>query len=157
MHRHELVEKILDTFAELGALHAATARAAERAWSLLAEYEMNNLHDIPCTHCHRRLLSSDRPLVNTATFTVAWRDRHCIIGPSILFKLIERLSRHPDRFYSYHILMDEVWDGRRSNAAVRSAVKRLRRTLCAAGMSELAAAIKGRGECYGLFLNGATL
>ena len=50
--------------------------------------------------------------------------------------------------------MDDVWDRRCADTTVRSAVKRLRRALCDADMSDLADAIRGRGQCYGVFLNG---
>lgn len=76
------------------------------------------------------------------------------MGPSIPFKLIEHLSRRPDRYCSYGVLIADVWGRRCENSTVRSAVKRLRRSLREAGMGDLAAAIKGRGERYGLFLNG---
>ena len=88
------------------------------------------------------------------TFTVEWRDLRCDLGPSILFKLIQRLSRRPGRYFTYDILMEDIWERRCANTTVRSAIKRLRRALCDAGMHELAAAIRGRRECYGLFLNG---
>ena len=93
-------------------------------------------------------------MVNPTTFTVEWNGRRCNLGPSILFKLIYLLARRPDRYLTYDILMENVWERRCSNTTIRSAVKRLRRALRDAGMSELAAAIKGWGECYGVFLDG---
>lgn len=151
MRQHELVETILDAFAELAALHAAAAATAERAWSLLAEHDEA---DLRCPACRHQACPSGRPVVNTTTFSVEWRGRLCALGPTIQFKLIQRLSRRTERYYPYTDLMEDVWDRRCSNTTVRSAVKRLRRALCDAGMDDLAEAIKGRGECYGLFLNG---
>jgi len=49
--------------------------------------------------------------------------------------------------------MEDVWGQRCSNSTVRSAVKRLRRAMRDAGMSELATAIRGQGESYGVFLD----
>ena len=154
MRQHELAEMILDAFAELATLHAAAAATAEGAWSAMAEHDEADLRRIPCARCQHRQLPAGRPLVNAATFSVEWRGRRCDLGPSILFKLIQRLLRRPDRYYPYDILMDDVWDRRCSNTTVRSAVKRLRRALCNAGMSDLADAIRGRERCYGVFLNG---
>jgi DNA-binding response OmpR family regulator len=154
MRQSELIETMIDAFGELAALHNAAAAIAERALSALTDYRKIVERDETCRKFQCQQIPSDRPMVNPSTFTVVWQGRHCHLGPSILFKLIERLSRQPDRFYPYDILLDEVWDGLRSNTAIRSAVKRLRRALCEAGMVDLAGAIKGRGKCYGLFLNG---
>lgn len=153
MQQQELVETILDAFAELAALHTAAAATAEQAWSALAEHDTLEVRGIACTQCQHRL-ATDRPRIDTATFTVEWRGRYCDLGPGIPFKLLQRLSRRPGRFYSYDVLMTDVWKRRCSNTTVRSAIKRLRRALCDAGMDDLAEAIKGRGECYGLILNG---
>ena len=147
MRQHELVETILDAFAELATLHAAAATTAERAWSALAEQDEADMRQMPCARCQHRQLPTGRPLANAATFSVAWQGRRCDLGPSILFKLIQRLLRRPDRFYPYDVLMDDVWDRRCSNTTVRSAVKRLRRALCDAGMRDLADAIRGRERC----------
>lgn len=154
MRQHELAETILDAFAELATLHAAAAATAERAWSALAEHDDADLQGVSCARCQHRQLSAGRPLVNAATFSVEWRGRRCDLGPSILFRLIQRLLRRPDRYYPYDILMDDVWDRRCSDTTVRSAITRLRQALRAAGMSDLADAINGCGQCYGVFLNG---
>jgi DNA-binding response OmpR family regulator len=154
MQQYELVEMILDAFAELATLHAAAAAAAEQAWSVLVEHDETDWRPQLCDRCQYRRLSSCRPRVDAVAFSVEWRGQCCDLGPSILFRLIQRLLRRPDRYYPYDILMDDVWQRRCSNTTVRSAVTRLRQALCDAGMSDLAGAIKGRGQCYGVFLNG---
>lgn len=154
MQQHDLVEMILDAFAELATLHAAAAATAERAWALLADHDEVDLRSILCDRCQYHRLSDCRPRVDTATFSVEWRGQCCDLGPSILFKLIQRLLRRPDRYYPYDILMDDVWQRRCSNTTVRSTVTRLRHALSEAGMADLANAIKGRGQCYGVFLDG---
>ena len=153
MQQNELIEFILDAFAELATLHAAAAAASEGAWSVLAKHDEAYFQDIFCSGRHRECLPHDRLVVSPTTFTVEWRDRCCDLGPSILFKLIQRLSRRPGRYFTYDILMEDIWERRCSNTTVRGAIKRLRRALRDAGMPELAAAIRGRGECYGLFLD----
>jgi len=153
MQQHELIEFVLDAFAELATLHAAAAAAAERAWSALAKHGDADFQGIFFSSRHQECLPHDRLVVSPATFSVEWRDRRCDLGSSILFKLIQRLSRRPGRYFTYDILMEDVWERRCSNTTVRSAIKRLRRALRDAGMPELAAAIRGRRECYGLFLD----
>jgi DNA-binding response OmpR family regulator len=153
MQQHELLEFILDTLSDLGTLHKAAAATAERAWSVLGKHDMADFPGVSCGDQHRDCLSRDRLMVNPATFTVEWHGQHCDLGPTILFRLIQHLAHRPGRYLSYDILMEEVWERRCSNATVRSAVKRLRRALCDAGMPDLAAAIRGRRECYGVFLD----
>jgi len=154
MPQQELFETVLDAFAELAALHAAAAAAAERAWSVLAKHDDLDVQGIACARCGSYQLPADRPRIDAATFTVEWHGRRCSLGPSILFKLLQRLLRRPDRYCPYDILMADVWERRCSNTTVRSAIKRLRRALCQAGLDDLAEAIRGRGQCYGLILNG---
>jgi DNA-binding response OmpR family regulator len=154
MQQHELLEFLLDTFSELATLHAAAAATAERAWSVLAKHDEADLKGVSCGDRQRGFLPHDRLMVDPTTFTVEWQGQRCDLGPSILFKLIQRLARRPGRYFTYDILMEDVWEQRCSNTTVRSAVKRLRQALRDAGMPELATAIRGRGECYGVFLDG---
>jgi DNA-binding response OmpR family regulator len=76
------------------------------------------------------------------------------LGPSLLLRLMHRLAQHPDRFFTYGMLMDEVWERRCSDAALRALVCRLRYALKDADMPDLAASIRVQGRCIGLFLNG---
>ncbi len=153
MQQYELSQFLLDTFAELATLHAAAAEIAEQAWSMLAKEDEVDLHGFFSGDFPHGCLSEERLTVNAMTFTVEWHGLRCNLGPTILFKLIQRLARRPGRYFTYDILMEDVWERRCSNATVRSAVKRLRRAMRDAGMSELAAAIRGRGESYGVFLD----
>ena len=155
MQQYELSEFLLDTFAELATLHAAAAAIAEQAWSKLAKYDEVDLNGIFSGAFPQGSLSEERLTVNPTTFTIEWHGLHCNLGPTILFKLIQRLARRPGRYFTYDILMEDVWERRCSNSTVRSAVKRLRRAMRDAGMSELATAIRGRGESYGVFLDGS--
>lgn len=153
MQQHELFEFVLDTFAELATLHTAAAAAAERAWSVLDKQGKAGFHSVSSGDQRRGCSSRDRLVVDPATFTIEWHGQRCNLGPTILFRLIQHLARRPGRYSSYDILMEEVWERRCSNATVRSAVKRLRRAISEAGMPELAAALIGRRECYGVFLD----
>jgi DNA-binding response OmpR family regulator len=153
MQGHELLEFILDTLTELASLHAAAAAAAERAWSVLDGQDKAVLHNAPYGDQRRNGLSRDRLTVNPTTFTVQWRGQSCNLGPTILFKLIHFLARRPGRYCTYDVLMEHVWGQCCSSTTIRSAVKRLRQAVRDAGMPDLAAAIRGRRECYGVFLD----
>ena len=118
MHQHELIEFLLDAFAELATLHAAAAATAEGAWSVLAKHDEADLQDVSRSDSHRRCLPQDRLMVNPMTFTVEWHGQRCDLGPSILFKLIQRLARRPGRYFTYDILMKDVWEQRCSNTTV---------------------------------------
>jgi DNA-binding response OmpR family regulator len=88
------------------------------------------------------------------TFEVRWGDCICRFGPTTPFRLIERLSRRPNIYVTYEQLIDDVWDGQaRSETAIRSAVRELRRILREAGMKSVADTIHGQGRCYGLMLD----
>jgi DNA-binding response OmpR family regulator len=152
MQQQELREFILDTLAELASLHADAAAVAERARSVLDQQDMADPHSVPSAGQDESCAPRDGLTADPATFTVEWRGQRCDLGPTILFRLIHFLALRPGRYLTYDILMDSVWERRCSNATIRSAVKRLRQAMCDAGMPDLAAAIKGRGECYGVFL-----
>ncbi len=152
MEDHEVLEFLLDSFTELATLHVAAARIVERAWSVLAKHNPN-------VHCgliggdfRQEPVLQKRLVIDPTNFSIKWRGQCCNLGPTILFKLIQRFARRPGRYFTYDILMDTVWEKRCSNATVRSAIKRLRRAMRDAGMPELADAIRGQKECYGMFL-----
>lgn len=142
---------LLDMLTELAALHSAAAALAQRAYTLAAatlpQPTPSGPDDAPS-------LRNGQLVVSTATCCVHWRGRRCVLGPSLPFRMIHRLSRHPNRFFTYEMLMDEVWQGRCSDAAVRALVKRLRGVLKVADMAELASCIQTRSRCVGLFLDG---
>jgi len=152
MQNHDVLKFILNTFTELAALHAAAATAAERAQSVLAKHNEDTLQGVTCSSLNQGCIPPDQLMVDPTNFTMRWNGRYCDLGPTILFKLMQRLARRPGRYFTYDILMETVWERRCSNSTIRSAVKRLRGAMRDAGMPELADAIRGRRECYGLFL-----
>lgn len=93
-----------------------------------------------------------RPVADIATLSVRWEGKSCHLGYTLPFKLFERLARRPNCFVSYSQLLEDVWCQCRSDAAIRSVVKELKRKLIEAGMLDIAAAIRGEGRCYGLIL-----
>jgi hypothetical protein len=95
------------------------------------------------------------PIADRTTFSARWQGKSCHLGNTIIFKLLERLSRRPNQFVHFEVLLQDVWEGRRSPEAVRSAVKVLRQKLTSAGMDDLATAIDGStAHHYRLSLNG---
>jgi len=102
-----------------------------------------------------RDLPPERPLVDGSTFSVRWAGRTCCLRRTILFRLAQRLARHPNQYVTPDQLLHDVWDGGvKSPETIRSAVRHLRHRLANAGMQDLAAAIQGSGGCYGLMLDG---
>jgi DNA-binding response OmpR family regulator len=81
--------------------------------------------------------------IDPTLFSVTFRGKACFLGNTLPFRVLVRLAQRPNTYVSYEDLLSEVWNGIRSDAAVRSVVKTLRLKLRAAGMSDLAAAIDG--------------
>lgn len=144
---------LISVLAELASHHAAAAALAKEAYDLAVAGR---------TPKRRRSIAADADagredglVVSIAMCSVRWRGRCCVLGPSLPLRLIHRLARHPERFFTYDLLMDEVWERRCSDAALRALVCRLRQSLKDAEMLDLAEAIRVQGRCVGLFLNGA--
>lgn len=94
------------------------------------------------------------PRIDRRLLSVIWRGRACFLGNTLPFRLLERLARRPNIYVSCEQLLEDVWHGTRSMAAVRSVVKELRQRLRAAGMEDLAGAIDGGvSGHYGLMLD----
>ena len=106
-------------------------------------------------HQHDRFGDHRLPCVDRTAFSIIWSNRTCYLGNTLPFRFFERLARRPNQFFSYGQLFQDVWDGEeRSNEAVRSVVKVLKKKLAEAGMDALAAAINGKNPgYYGLALN----
>ena len=100
---------------------------------------------------HRK--SSDRPVVDSSTFTVSWRGRTCRLGNTLLFWLLHRLSLSTNCYIAHVELLDDVWHGSRESSTIRGVVKRLRDQLISAGMQSLADSIDGSvSGYYGLII-----
>jgi len=87
--------------------------------------------------------SGDFLMIDHNRLQVVFRGRSCVLGNTLPFKLLARLARRPNTYVTYDELLSEVWEGVRSEAAVRSVVKRLRQALRREGMADLAEAIDG--------------
>lgn len=109
---------------------------------------------VDCSSCSTGRSPRDHPIADDATLSVIWGERRCYLGKTLGFRLFVHLAIRRNQYVAYDSLFEVVWGGRRSNGAVRSVVRDLRRKLRRAGMSDLADAIDGRNhECYGLILD----
>lgn len=83
------------------------------------------------------------PIVEREKLSVMYRGKRCFLGNTLLFRLLEFFVNRPNSYLTYQDLLNNVWEGPRSDSCVRSLVKRLRMQLRQHGMSELADAIDG--------------
>ena len=141
----ENTHAILAVLGELHAAHAEAARCAAALQTMLQE----------ALEGGTSLGISSRPSCDPASLTITWRERRCQFVNELRFRLFERLARRPNVYVTNYQLQQDVWQGHlRSRDTIRSTVRLLRRDLCLAGMPELAAAIRGKQQRYGLILDG---
>lgn len=140
--RRDLIQRSLRGLAES---YTATMDLLEQTLSLLCD----ELALDPLTYFRtRRNLSRPEPgpehfITDPSFFTATFRGKTCFLGNTLPFKFLGRLARRRNTYVTYEDLLFEVWENRRSDSAVRSVAKTLRRKLRQAGMSDLAAAIDG--------------
>ena len=87
--------------------------------------------------------SPSRPRVDHSLLCVIHHGKPCFLGNTLALKFIDRLLQRPNCYVSYDKLLEEIWGGVRSHAAVRSLVKTLRAKLREAGLEGLASSIDG--------------
>jgi len=140
--KRELIQRTLRNLAEA---HATTMELMEQTLTLLGE----ELAIDAVTFWKSRTSTVSSPStgallhVDHDRLHVVFHGRTCVLGNTLPFKLLERLARRPNTYVTHEELLFEVWDGVRSEAAIRSAVKRLRQALRRGGMADLAEAIDG--------------
>ena len=152
--KREKIQRILRNLAES---HAATMELMEETLKLLNEELALDAIDFWKSRITpaRRQASKRLPSVDSDMLQIHFRGKTCSLGNTLPFRFLQQLLRCPNKYFTYEELLQEVWDGRRSDAAIRSVVKRLRRHLNREGMSELANAIDGsRSGRYALLING---
>lgn len=95
----------------------------------------------------------DAPSIDHELLSIVHKGRRCFLGNTIPFRLMVKLVGRPNRYFRYAELLSEIWEGVRTDAAVRSVVKVLRSKLRQAELHELASALDGSvpGH-YGLML-----
>jgi DNA-binding winged helix-turn-helix (wHTH) protein len=90
-------------------------------------------------------------IVDAGARTITFRGRTCRLGNTLVFRLMERLARRPNHFVTFDRLIRDVWDQQaRSDEAIRSVMKELRRRLRKSRMTKLASAIRGQKKAYAI-------
>jgi DNA-binding response OmpR family regulator len=136
---------LLASFLALAESFAATAHLLEQARALLLEelareapHSSGTYPAVTATES-----SNGRLVIDDDQLTVTYRGRSCYLGNTLPFRLLARLARRPNRYFTHVELLDYVWKGARTTDAIRSVVKTLRQKLRQDGLDELAAAIDG--------------
>jgi DNA-binding response OmpR family regulator len=139
-------EQIRRSLCSLAESYAATMELMERTLSLLCEELALDPWTYFQTHPSSRSVPSDRHglVVDHKLLSVHFDGKTCFLGNTLSFRFLARLSERPNAYVSYEELLSDVWQGVRSDAAVRSTVKTLRQRLRKAGMGGLADAIDGK-------------
>lgn len=139
--KRELIRRTLQNLAES---HAATIELMEQTLLLIGE----ELGIDAVTFWNARRSTVLNPTVerlfqvDPERLQVVFHGRSCELGDT-LFRLLQRLAKRPNTYVTHEDLLVDAWDGRRSEAAIRSAVKRLKQTLRRQGLADLADAIDG--------------
>jgi len=84
------------------------------------------------------LIVKDGLVIDKDQFTVAYRDKKCFLGNTILFYLAERLGRTPGKWFSFGELKDDVWDVHTVDSTVGRTLRRLRQAMKEAGVIGIA-------------------
>jgi DNA-binding response OmpR family regulator len=141
--RRKIIQRSL---ASLAQSNAANMQLLEQTLSLVCEELSLN----PWSYFYAHVVPRDdaQParadlVIDAARFSVHFRGRNCFLGNTLPFRLLARLAQRPDTYVSHEDLLAEVWEGVRSEGAVRAVVKTLRQRLRRAGLGELADAIDG--------------
>jgi hypothetical protein len=138
-------EQIRRSLGSLAQSYAAIMELMEQTFDLLCD----ELALDPWAYFQRQQLPQPpRPghpglAVDASQFTVRFGGKACFLGNTLPFRLLARLARRPDAYVPYEDLLEDVWQGVRSDAAVRSVAKTLRQKLRRAGLDVLADALDG--------------
>lgn len=84
--------------------------------------------------------------IEPTLLSVSYRGKTCFLGNNYPFHLLHHLAQKQNTYVSREELFDVVWEGERSEEALRSTVKVLRKRLREAGLAELANAIDGSAK-----------
>lgn len=147
--KHEEISQALN---KLTQLHQDSLAILEQTIELL----MEEFRLSPVEFWRRHNSSGMRPAMEEVDLSIDWdhleinfRRSRCFFGNSLEFRLLAFLATSRNRYLSYSELLENVWGGEeRSDSAIRSAVKRLRRKLREANMPELAESIDGSESGY---------
>ena len=141
-HRREQIQRSLRSLAKS---HAATMALLEEMLDLVGEeYSLDPSSYFQTTPLSRSLQGNKLDLrVDRGLFSVTFQGKACFLGNTFPFKFLSHLAQQPNTYFSYEELLANVWQGIRSDSAVRSVVKTLRSKLRKSGLADLATAIDG--------------
>lgn len=138
---------IREALATLASSHAVVVEQLELAFELLNQ-ELAPYEEPVAIQTLPLFSSKKNKLVDASSQSVLWKGRTCFLGNNLLFRFFERISRSPNQFISYEVLLEDVWGGRRENSSIRGVAKRLRDRLALEGMAELSSAIDGSNSGF---------
>lgn len=136
-------EQIRHALRNLAQAQAATIEFMEKTLALLSEELAIDPLTFWRSHIARPAAPPHDLLVDQELLSVTYQGRSCFLGNTLLFRFFAHLARRPNLYFSHDELLSAVWQGVRSDDAIRSVVKRLRIALRQAGMPDLAEAIDG--------------
>jgi DNA-binding response OmpR family regulator len=137
-------EQLQVALRNLARAHAATIEFMEQALGLVADdLDLAPLTFLRSETAKKRVSKPGTQFVDEDVLSVNYRGRSCFLGNTLSFRFFSQLAQRPNAYLTYEELFSEVWQCDRSDAAVRSVVKRLRSALRRHGMTELADAIDG--------------
>lgn len=137
-------EQIRRTLKNLAAAQASTIQLMEQTLALISdELALDPLSYWKSWQPSTTSTSSSWPVADEELLEIRYQDRTCFLGNTLPFRFFARLTRRPNSYLTYEELLEDVWQGERSDSAIRTVVKRLRILLRHAGMADLAEAIDG--------------
>jgi DNA-binding response OmpR family regulator len=140
--KRELISRTLRSLAEA---HASMMELMEQTMTLLNEELALDAVTFWKTRHSPKATSRvvDHLDVDHEHLRVSFRGKSCFLGNTLPFRLLAHLASRPNSYLTHEELLEDVWDGLRSDSAIRSVVKRLRAVLRREGLPELADAIDG--------------
>ncbi|QDV25891.1 winged helix-turn-helix domain-containing protein [Aureliella helgolandensis] len=91
---------------------------------------------------------SSEPRIDQQMLCVYHDGKCCFLGNTLPFKILARLMRTPGIYVPHNVLLKELWEGVRSDSAIRSVIKTLRIKLRKAGLNAVADRIDGSVRCH---------
>ena len=142
-------QRVRDQLEALMTSYLATASQIEDSIDTITklldieQLDLSKLHEPSQNKASVANQGHHRLFLSSPTFSIRWRGKYCFLGNTLLFRMLVRLAETPNVFISHQQLLHDVWRGRRDAATIRGVVKRLRDSLSAADMKDLAEAIDG--------------
>ena len=152
----EMVRRLVQLMDEMAEILATATMCAEeiRAMAYTKLHGNKPGGEQPGDYLFEGLFSLDqRPRIDHTTLSVVWAGKQCYLGSTVLFRLADRLARHPNHFVTEADMFRDVWDGdKKTPSTIRSTIHNLRVRLQEVGMDDLAAAIQCEGGMYAMLL-----